>query len=100
MKKTDCECLIQNFGYAVKQNQEKTEEEFLKAMTMALEHHFDNHDYCNPTWCHFREDSIRKSDDTVRWKLRNIHSDPANKIVYDEVKKYMILSLPLKTYSC
>jgi len=57
MNKMDVECLIQNFGYAVKQNHEKCEEEFAKAMMAALEHHFDNHQYCNPLWCHFREDS-------------------------------------------
>jgi len=72
----------------------------MKAMTTAMEHHFDNHDYCNPSWCHFRDDSIRKSDNTVCGKLRNIHSNPANKIVYDEVKKFMIRSLHMTTYSC
>jgi len=87
MKKTDCECLIRNFGYAVKQNREKTFDEFHKAMTASMEHHFDNHKFCNPVWCHFREDSVRKCDDSVHAKLRNIHSNPANKIVYEEVKQ-------------
>jgi len=100
MKKTDCECLICNFGYAVKQNREKTEDKFLKAMMALMEHHFDNHEYCNLSWCHFREDSIQKSADDVRGKLRNIHSNPANKIVYDEVKKSMTLSSLTTTYSC
>jgi len=50
MKMTDCKCLIHNFGYAVKQNWEKIEEELLKAMTAAMEHHFDNHEFCNPSW--------------------------------------------------
>jgi len=86
MKKTDCKCLIRNFGYAVKQNREKTEEEFSKAMKAALEHHFDNHEHCNPSWCHFRDDSVRKLDDLVRAKLRNT-SIAANKTMYDEVKK-------------
>jgi len=49
----DCKCLICNFGYTVKQNCEKTKEEFLKAMTASMEHHFDNHEYCNLLWCHF-----------------------------------------------
>jgi len=53
MKKTDCECLIRNFRYAVKQNREKSYDEFEKAMMAALEHHFDNHKFCNPMWCHF-----------------------------------------------
>jgi len=75
MKKTDCECLIHNFGYAVKQNHEKPEEEFPKVMTAAMEHHFDNHEYCNPSWCHFREDSIHKSDDTV-WKAQEYSFQP------------------------
>jgi len=35
MKTTDCKCLIHNFGYAIKQNHEKTKDEFLKAMTAA-----------------------------------------------------------------
>jgi len=56
MNKKDVEYLI---GYAVKQNHEKCEEEFAKAMMAALEHHFDNHQYCNPLWCHFREDSLK-----------------------------------------
>ncbi len=60
MNKMDVECLIRNFGYAVKQNRGKNEEEFAKAMKAALEHHFDNHIYCNPSWCHFREDSEKK----------------------------------------
>jgi len=55
-------------------------------MKAALEHHFDNHIYCNPSWCHFREDSEKISDNTVRAKLRNL-SDPVNKAIYDEVKK-------------
>jgi len=84
-EKTDCECLIHNFGYAVKQNHEKTEEEFVKAMKAALKHHFDNHEHCNPSWCHFRDDSVRKLDDLVRAKLRNT-SIAANKTMYDEVK--------------
>jgi len=79
MKKTDCKCLIQNFGYVVKQNHEETEDEFTQAMKAALEHHFDNHIFCNPSWCHFREDSVKKSDDTVRAKLRNT-SIAANKM--------------------
>jgi len=86
MKKTDCECLSHNFGYAVKQNHEKTEEEFAKAMIAVLEHHFDDHKHCNSTWCHFRDDAVRKSDNSVRAKLRNT-SIAANKRMYDEVKK-------------
>jgi len=38
-EKTDCECLIHNFGYAVQQNHEKPEDEFLKVRTAAMEHH-------------------------------------------------------------
>jgi len=86
MKKTDCECLIRNFGYAVKQNREKSFEEFETAMKAALEHHFDNHIFCNPSWCQFRDDSMRKSADIVRAKLRNVNANAANKTVYDEVK--------------
>jgi len=56
------------------------------SMTAAMEHHFDNHEFCNPLWCHFQEDSIQKSDIAVCGKLRNVHSNSANQIVYDEVK--------------
>jgi len=59
MNKIDVKCLIHNFGNAVKQNDEKSEEEFAKAMKAALEYHFDNHEYCNPLGCHFREGSKR-----------------------------------------
>jgi len=85
-EKNECECLIRNFGYAVKQNREKSFEEFEKAMKVALEHHFDNHIFCNPSWCQFRDDSMQKSADIVRAKLRNVNTNAANKIVYDEVK--------------
>jgi len=86
MKKSDCECYIRNFGYAVKQNRHKSFEEFETAMKAVLEHHFDNHEFCSPVWCHFREDSHRKSDDTTRAKLRNL-SVEENKVVYIEMKK-------------
>jgi len=85
LKKTDCECLIRNFGYAVKQNRDKSEAEFAKAMAAALEHHFDNHEFCNPTWCQFREDSARIADPEKRIKLRN-KENPDNKEMYDAVK--------------
>jgi len=91
MKKTDCKCLICNFGYAIKQNHEKSYEEFENAMKAALKHHFNNHDFCNPSWCHFKEDLVCKSADTNRAKLRNINMNPANKIVYEEVKNSQFL---------
>jgi len=98
MKKTDCKCLICNFSYAVKHNQEKMEAEFLKVMTASMEHHFDNHEFCNPSLCHFQEDSIWKSANGIRGKLRNIHLNLANQIVYDEVIKSMIHSSCTKIY--
>jgi len=52
----------------------------------ALKHHFDNHIFFNPSWCHFQEDLVKKSDDTVRAKLRNTNI-AANKTMYDEVKQ-------------
>jgi len=67
MKKTDCKCLIHNFRYAVKQSRMKDEETSAKSMKAALEHHFDDHTYCNPTWCQFRTDSVCKVDDS-KWK--------------------------------
>jgi len=85
LKKTDCKCLIRNFGYAVKQNRDKSEAEFAKAMAAALEHHFDNHEFCNPTWCQFREDSARIADPEKRIKLRN-KENLDNKEMYDAVK--------------
>jgi len=98
MKKTDCKCLVHNFGYTMKQNHEKSYEEFEKAMKVALEHHFDNHEFCNPSWCPFREDSVCKSADTVRAKLRNINVNPANKVLYNEVKKFTICLKHMITY--
>jgi len=85
MNKTGCECLIRNFGYVVKQNRNKTMEEFVKALKATFDHHFDKHDYCNPSWCNFREDSRRKSPDAIRLKFRNTNN-PINKGIYDELK--------------
>ncbi len=42
-KKTDCEVLIRNFGYAVKQNCGKTMPEFEKGMNAANNHQFNDH---------------------------------------------------------
>ena len=86
MKKTDCECLIRNFGYAVKQNRMKDEETFAKSMKAALEHHFDDHTYCDPTWCQFRTDSVRMADDTKRNKLRT-KTNPQYNAMYIAVKE-------------
>jgi len=58
--------LIHNFGYAVKQNRNEDPEIFARSMKAALEHHFDDHKYCNPKWCQFRDDSVRKADDSKR----------------------------------
>jgi len=85
--------LIHNFGYAVKQNRNKDPEIFSHSMKAALEHHFDYHKYCNPKWCQFREDSIRKADDSKRQKLRskNIRE---YKIMYDAVKVIHLNTTP------
>jgi len=56
-------------------------------MKAALEHHFNNHSFCNPSWCQFRDNFLCKSTDIARAKLQNINANPANKIVYDEVKQ-------------
>ena len=85
MNKTDCECLMRNFGYAVKQNRSKSEEEFAKALKAAFDHHFDMHGNCNPSWCNFRMDSRRKSPDSIRSKFRSL-KNPINKKIYDELK--------------
>jgi len=47
--------------------------------------------FCDPMWCHFRDDLFCKSTDIVRAKLRNVNVNPANKIVYDEVKNLQCL---------
>jgi len=60
--------------------------EFTVAMKAVLKHHFNNHYFCNPSLCHFCKDSVRKSDDSVRAKLKNMNI-PANKVMYDEVKQ-------------
>jgi len=40
-QKTDCECLICNFGYAVKHNHCSPYEDFALAMDALLNHHFN-----------------------------------------------------------
>jgi len=99
LKKSDCECLIRNFGYAVKQNHDKSDAEFAKAMAAALEHHFDNHEFCSPTWCQFREDSLQVADPSKRAKLHS-KEDPNNKILYDAVKIIHNGNTTPPTYIC
>jgi len=63
MKKPDVKCLIRNFRYAVKQNRNEDCEVFAHLMRAALEHHFNEHECCNPKWCQFRVDSVQNTDD-------------------------------------
>jgi len=44
--------LICNFGYALKQNQGKTHEQFRLAMTASFEHEINNHTYFG-SWCKY-----------------------------------------------
>jgi len=49
-KGSDCEVLIRNFGYAMKQNRGAPMDVFLTAMTAALEHQYNTHWHCGD-WC-------------------------------------------------
>ena len=51
-KKPDAETLIHNFGYALKQNQGKSHEQFKIAMTASFEHEFNDHTFCG-SWCKY-----------------------------------------------
>ena len=86
-KKTDCDCLIRNFGFADKQNRHKSFEEFTTAMKAAHEHHFNNHHYCSTEWCHFAklpEDQWKLYNAQKGNKLRDAVKD---KYIYEESKK-------------
>ncbi len=52
-KKTDCEVLINNFGYAMKQNHGKPKKEFETAMNAGLYHQFNDHIHCSGEWCKY-----------------------------------------------
>jgi len=52
-KKTDCEVLIHNFGYAMKQNCGKPKDEFKTAMNAGLYHQFNDHVHCSGEWCKY-----------------------------------------------
>jgi len=54
-------------------------------MKASLEHHFDNHKYCNPKWCQFCDNSVRKADDSKRRKLQS-KNIPEYKTMYNAVK--------------
>ena len=43
--------LKKNWGYMVRQNRDKTIDEFVKNANAPLEHLFNNHEYCSPDWC-------------------------------------------------
>jgi len=77
---------MQNFGYAIKQNRLKDDEMFTKSMRAALEHHFDNHEDCDPCWCQFHPNSKSKVDDAKREKMRS-KDDLSYKLVYDACKE-------------
>ena len=40
-----------NWGYMIRQNKDKSIEEFVTAAQAPLEHIFDNHQFCEPQWC-------------------------------------------------
>jgi len=58
---------------------------FAKSMRATLEHHFDNHEDCDPSWCQFWPDSKQKADATKRQKLRN-KENSLFKEMYDAIK--------------
>jgi len=64
----------------------KDEETFAKSMKAALEHHFDDHSYCDPKWCQFRTDSICKADELKHNKLQT-KTDPQYNDMYIAIKE-------------
>jgi len=96
MHKTDADCLIRNFGYA-KKNHSKTDKEFKTAMLTALEHHFDNHVLCSPSWCVYARHTISEIDEEKRKKFRNKEKD---KDLYDLVKDIHNEYTSEETYVC
>jgi len=62
-------------------------------MKATLEHHFDDHEYCNLSWCQFCSDPVQKADDLERQKLRSKTITEykamynAVKLVHDEFRK-------------
>ena len=52
LTKADCLRLKVNWGYMLKKKWGKTLKELKKASNAPLEHQFNNHQFCDSTWCH------------------------------------------------
>jgi len=94
-QKIDCDVLIQNFGYAVKQNCGESEDVFRIAMTASLEHQFNDHHFCG-NWCKYvdiPEEQWNGMDaaDNYKLKTNNLMS-----ICTMKLKKSMIFLLLMK----
>ena len=85
-KKTDCECLIRNFGYAMKQNHCTPKDHFARAMDAAFHHHFNSHENCG-NWCPFVKYPKEEWDQVNREKYHNkLRNKDIDKTIYDEAK--------------
>jgi len=85
-KKTDCEVLIRNFGYAMKQNRGKPMDEFKTAMNAGLYHQFNDHVHCSGEWCkyvHIDQSLWNEVNENNNNKLRN---KVADEMIWNEAK--------------
>jgi len=78
-KKTDCDVLMRNFGYAVKQNHCRTIPEFEKEVNAAINHQFNDHHSCSGKWYKYVE--VSKAD----WIITNKESNNKlqSKLIYE-----------------
>jgi hypothetical protein len=51
LNKVDCLKLHRNFGYMVKQLKSVPEDQWMGRAKAVLEHHFENHEWCDASWC-------------------------------------------------
>ena len=50
-EKIDCRRLQRNFSYALFGGLDKPFEDFKRGLKASVEHHFNNHEFCNIQWC-------------------------------------------------
>ena len=79
MSKLDCLRLKKYYSYYIKSNRTKSVEEILQNIMAPIDHLFDDHKYCDSTWCH------KKAQEENKMNLEDMKSN-CNRMGYYRCK--------------
>ena len=79
MSKLDCLQLKKYYSYYIKSNRTKSLEDILQNIMAPIDHLFDDHKYCDSTWCH------KKAQEENKINLEDMKSD-CNRMGYYRCK--------------